>query len=346
MRFKDRRVLLTGGSGAMGRLIARDIRKAGGQLTIVDLNPPEDGGAFIAGDLSTAAGLDALCARVAAEPWDILINLAGIQHFGPLEAQTPAHLNATYMVNLVAPARLAQSVLPGMKARGRGQIANVGSIFGSINFAHFATYSSSKAGLRALSQALRRELIETGVGVTYVAPRAVRTPLNSDAVNAWARLTRMTMDEPEAVARRIVRAIRDDRKDVYLGFPEALFVRLNGFAPGLIDGALRALSQALRRELIETGVGVTYVAPRAVRTPLNSDAVNAWAKLTGMTMDEPGAIARRIVRAIRDDRKDVYLGFPEALFVRLNGFAPGLIDGALRANDLKARALFTPSQSH
>ena len=240
MRFKDRRVLLTGGSGAMGRLIARDIRKAGGHLTIVDLNPPEDGGAFIAGDLSTAAGLDALCARVAAEPWDILINLAGIQHFGPLEAQTPAHLNATYMVNLVAPARLAQAVLPGMKARGRGQIANVGSIFGSINFAHFATYSSSKAGLRALSQALRRELIQTGVGVTYVAPRAVRTPLNSDAVNAWAKLTGMTMDEPGAIARRIVRAIRDDRKDVYLGFPEALFVRLNGFAPGLIDGALRA----------------------------------------------------------------------------------------------------------
>jgi len=240
MRFKDRRVLLTGGSGAMGRLIARDIRKAGGQLTIVDLNPPEDGGAFIAGDLSTAAGLDALCARVAAEPWDILINLAGIQHFGPLEAQTPAHLNATYMVNLVAPARLAQAVLPGMKARGRGQIANVGSIFGSINFAHFATYSSSKAGLRALSQALRRELIQTGVGVTYVAPRAVRTPLNSDAVNAWAKLTGMTMDEPEAIARRIVRAIRDGRKDVYLGLPEALFVRLNGFSPGLIDGALRA----------------------------------------------------------------------------------------------------------
>ena len=240
MRFKDRRVLLTGGSGAMGRLIARDIRKAGGQLTIVDLNPPEDGGAFIAGDLSTASGLDALCTRVAAEPWDILINLAGIQHFGLLEAQTPAHLNATYMVNLVAPARLAQAVLPGMKARGRGQIANVGSVFGSINFAHFATYSSSKAGLRALSQALRRELIQTGVGVTYVAPRAVRTPLNSDAVNAWARLTGMTMDEPEAIARRIVRAIRDNRKDVYLGFPEALFVRLNGFAPGLIDGALRA----------------------------------------------------------------------------------------------------------
>lgn len=240
MQFRDRQVLLTGGSGAMGRLIAADIRRQGGQVTIVDRVAPGDGSRFIEGDLSTSEGLEALITRVTAEPWDILINLAGIQHFGPLEAQHPDHLQATYMVNLVAPTRLIHSVLPGMKARGSGQIANVGSIFGSINFAHFATYSSSKAGLRALSQALRRELNGTGIGVTYVAPRAVRTPLNSATVNAWAALTGMPMDEPVVIARRIVQAIRTDRKDVYLGFPESLFVRLNGLAPGLIDRALRA----------------------------------------------------------------------------------------------------------
>lgn len=240
MRFKDRQVLLTGGSGAMGRLIAADIRRQGGQVTIIDRVAPEGGSRYIEGDLSTSEGLEALIAKVTAEPWDILINLAGIQHFGPLEAQHPDHLQATYMVNLVAPTRLIHAVLPGMKARGTGQIANVGSIFGSINFAHFATYSSSKAGLRALSQALRRELNGTGIAVTYVAPRAVRTPLNSATVNAWAALTGMQMDEPVAIARRIVKAIRTDRKDVYLGFPESLFVRLNGLAPGLIDRALRA----------------------------------------------------------------------------------------------------------
>ena len=59
-----------------------------------------------------------------------------------------------------------------------------------------------------------------------------------------------------------------------------------------------------------------------------------------MHMDEPVAIARRIVQSIRSDKKDVYLGFPEAFFVRLNGLAPGLVDSALRANDLKARTLF------
>jgi len=127
-----------------------------------------------------------------------------------------------------------------MKARGAGQIVNVGSIFGSINFAHFATYSSAKAGLRGFSQALRRELSGTGIDVTYVAPRAVRTALNSPAVMEFARLTHMNMDAPEAIAARIVAAARARKRDVYFGFPEALFVRVNALFPGLVDGALAA----------------------------------------------------------------------------------------------------------
>lgn len=241
MQFEGRRILLTGGSGALGGRIAERIVNAGGQVTVIDRDVPRtDGVAFIQGDLSSFNGIEALAVSVAARDWDILINLAGIQHFGPFEAESAAHLNATYMVNLIAPARLAQAVLPAMKARGEGQIVNVGSIFGSINFAHFASYSSSKAGLRALSQALRRELAGTGIGVTYIAPRAVRTPLNTAAVDAFAQLTKMAMDEPDAIATRIVEAVRRDRADVYLGFPEAIFVRLNGLAPSLIDRALRA----------------------------------------------------------------------------------------------------------
>ncbi|WP_433933302.1 SDR family NAD(P)-dependent oxidoreductase [Brevundimonas diminuta] len=239
MRFEDRDILVTGGSGALGRRVTDHIAQEGGRVVIIARAPAADRETLV-GDLSTAEGLETVARAVAQRPWDILINIAGVQHFGPLEQQTPEHLLATYMVNLVAPARLAQAVLPGMKTRGLGQIANVGSIFGSINFAHFATYSSAKAGMRALSQSLRRELVGTGVGVTYVAPRAVATPFNSAKVAEYARLTGMALDDPDPIAERIVAAIRTDRRDVYLGFPESLFVRLNGLAPGLIDTALKA----------------------------------------------------------------------------------------------------------
>lgn len=239
--FKDKTILLTGGSGGLGSLIGAQLMTEGARVVVLDRAPPATAvSGFLQHDISTAEGVEAAAAVIASRSWDIVINLAGIQHFGPFERQSPEHLLASYMVNLIAPVRLTQAVLPGMKARGSGHIVNVGSIFGSINFAHFVTYSSAKAGLRGFSQALRRELSGSGLDVTYVAPRAVKTALNTPAVMEFAKLTHMNMDPPDVIALRIVEAIRGRKKDVYFGFPESLFVRINGIFPRLVDGALSA----------------------------------------------------------------------------------------------------------
>lgn len=241
MRLKGEKVLLTGGAGGLGALVAARILQMGGELTIIDrAEASAQGARHIQADLSTLDGVCKVSEAVGAEPWDVLINLAGVQYFGPFAQQTPESVVLTHMVNLVAPTLLAQAVVPGMTARKRGRIVNIGSIFGSINFAHFVTYSSSKAGVRAMTQALRRELAGSGVSVTYIAPRAVKTALNSAQVMEFARRTNMHMDEPKKVARRIVRAIVRRERDVYLGFPEALFVRVNALAPSVVDGALAA----------------------------------------------------------------------------------------------------------
>lgn len=240
MSFDGKEILLTGGAGGLGGLISRLITAEGGRVTVLDRTEPSGGLQFMRQDLSTPEGIEAAAEAVAARDWDIVVNLAGIQHFGPLELQSPGHLMASYLVNLVAPVRLTQAVLPKMKARKSGQIVNVGSIFGSINFAHFVTYSSAKAGLRGFSQALRRELSGSGIAVTYVAPRAVRTALNTPAVLEFAKLTHMNMDEPQLIAERIVDAVRARKRDAYFGYPEAIFVRLNAIFPGLVDRALSA----------------------------------------------------------------------------------------------------------
>ncbi len=238
--LEGKSVLITGASGGLGGWVADQLTAEGARVTALGRTRPKGVAEFLARDLSTPAGIEAAASDVRDQRWDLLVNLAGVQHFGPVEAEAPDDLMAGYLVNLVAPVRLTQAVLPGMRARGSGQIVNIGSIFGSINFAHFATYSSAKAGLRGFSQALRRELAGTGVDVTYVAPRAVRTAMVSDRVLEFARLTQMRIDPPEATARRIVSAIRARRRDVYLGFPESVFVRLNALLPGLVDRALSA----------------------------------------------------------------------------------------------------------
>jgi len=113
-------------------------------------------------------------------------------------------------------------------------------VFGAIPFAHFASYSSAKAGLKGLSDALRREVAGSGVEVTHIAPRAVKTTLASAKVMEFAAATGMHMDAPEAVAARIVAAIADGTPNVVIGFPERLFVHVNALAPRLVDRALAA----------------------------------------------------------------------------------------------------------
>jgi len=248
MSLEGTKIVLTGGAGGIGALVAHELRSLGANVLVVDrLDPPPADVGYIQGDLSTMSGICAVADKVRLAAPDMLINLAGAQYFGPAEDQSSAHVHAGYMVNLLAPVLLTQAVLPVMKRRASGQIVNIGSIFGSINYPHFATYSSAKAGLRGYSEALRRELHGSGIGVTYIAPRAVRTGLNNALVMRFAELAKMHMDEPEAVARRIVRAIHERKADVFIGFPERFFVRVNALLPRLVDAVLSAQTTKARK---------------------------------------------------------------------------------------------------
>jgi short-subunit dehydrogenase len=91
-------------------------------------------------------------------------------------------------------------------------------------------------------------------------------------------------------------------------------------------------------------VKVSYIAPRAVRTALNTDKVYAMGEATGMNMDEPAWVADQVVKAIIDDSKNRYLGFPEKLFVRINAILPGLVDKALAAQN-RVMAKFVQTDS-
>ena len=183
---------------------------------------------------------------------DILINNAGVSSYSLFSEENPDAIERLYQTNVIAPVLLTRLLLPQMIEQGHGHIVNVGSIFGSIGFSCFTNYSASKFAMRGFSEALRRELEVEGINITYVAPRAVRTSLNSPTVYRMADVVKMKMDEPAAVARRIVSAIEQDKKDVYLGWPEKLFVRINALLPRIVDSALKAQNTIMRSVLKET----------------------------------------------------------------------------------------------
>lgn len=241
------RILLTGGTGSIGHHVAEMLVEARADLLVVGRSSPSAPGAkHLPGDLSSMSDIERVGRQVAAWEPDILINLAGSQFFGRFEDQASGDVQRHYLLNLVAPTILAQAAIPSMKEKGRGHIVNVGSIFGSINYPHFVTYSVAKAGLHALSQSLRRELEGSGIHVTYVAPRAVESGLNTGDVARFVDMAKMAADRPEDVARRILQAIRKRERDVFMGGPERFFVWMNAIAPAVVDRGLAGQTRNIR----------------------------------------------------------------------------------------------------
>ena len=253
MNLENKRILVTGATGGIGRKLAAQLCDQGCRLAISARNNNQL--ELLAAELSNSTSSDIF--TVAADithheqcrslvnqanrqlgGLDVLINLAGMQTFKPLGAISDKEIVQQVEVNLLAPILLAREASELMIKQNIGQIVNVGSTFGSIAFANFSVYSATKFGLRGFSEALRRELKDTGVSVNYVAPRATLTDMNTDSVYKMAKETGMNFDSPGRVANEIISAIVNDKKSHFIGFPEKIFVRINAVLPNLVDKAL------------------------------------------------------------------------------------------------------------
>jgi short-subunit dehydrogenase len=112
-------------------------------------------------DLTVPGAAADLASRAGAV--DVLVNCAGVGHFGSVVDADAAKL---FALNVLAPIELAQALLPGMRSRGRGHVVNVGSIVGRVGRANEAVYAATKAALAIFTESLREELLGSGVGAS------------------------------------------------------------------------------------------------------------------------------------------------------------------------------------
>ena len=257
MKLQSTRILLTGASGGIGASLALALARRGAALALLardERRLHELAGqvralgvtcVVLPFDLAAAAGHAEIVAQAAAAlgGLDVLINNAGVQCFGTLRDEDPAAIARLVAINLTSPLLLTRAALEHFHAAGSGHIVNVGSTFGAIGYPLFAAYSASKFALRGLSEALRRELSDDGVRVTYVSPRATDTAMNGAAVREMQAMTGTRMDAPEKVARAVIDALECGAPERQLGWPERFFVQLNALLPRFVD---RALAQQCR----------------------------------------------------------------------------------------------------
>lgn len=210
------RVVLTGASSGIGRALAERLAESGAALLLIARGAEslselaeELGATALPGDVTDEEFLAGLAGFVD-EHWgeapDILINNAGGFALSPLSESDSAVMGRLLAVNLWAPFELTRWFLPGMLARGSGQIVNIGSIAGRKAFPGNAAYSASKYGLRGLHEVLVEELRGSGVRVSWIEPSAVDTRL-WEGFDPDARDDLPSRDEmltPAAVAEAIL----------------------------------------------------------------------------------------------------------------------------------------------
>jgi short-subunit dehydrogenase len=246
MKSAHARVLLTGANGGIGQAAAVALAEAGAALMLAGRSPARLAGLarslpgevqWQQADLESEASIAGLAAAAAQWNCNVVVHCAGAASFGCFEDIAPAEVRQVMQTNLLAPIALTQALLAHLRGCEQARVLFVGSVLGAIGLPGHSIYSASKFGLRGFAQALGRELGDTTVRVQYLGPRSTRTAFNSAAVEAYNEATGSAMDTPERVAAELVALLRSGASERFLGFPEALAVRLNGLAPALLDPA-------------------------------------------------------------------------------------------------------------
>lgn len=254
MRLHDRVFLLLGGTGGIGKALVEPLVRAGARVIVASRHPDKlehrQGVSVVHLDLS-ASDLDQQLLRLNESYPEIdgVIHCAGQNRFAGLAAMAVDELDAQLTVNLRSAMLVARHFAPRFEKAGYGALVFVGSTFGSIGFPGYTSYCATKFGLRGFTEALRRELADTPVQVVYVAPRATATEMNPEAVNELNRALGNSVDTPESVASQIMKAMENDDRRRFLGWPEKLFVVLNGVLPRLVDKAMLKQLPVIRRFL-------------------------------------------------------------------------------------------------
>ena len=194
--LKDRRVLITGGAGGVGRETAARMLAAGAQVVSADIagaTRHAEGSIAYAGDLARQDEIERLFELVDAQlgGLDILVAGAGLPA-DPLMKIDDAGWRQVIDANLVSYLGCTKKAIERIRRSGRddGQVILVGSISVHIKAVGESVYNASKGGVALFAETLRKEMIPEKIRVTLIEPGAIATHLQPYSAEKLAEFER------------------------------------------------------------------------------------------------------------------------------------------------------------
>ena len=253
-----KRAIITGASGGIGLEMARYCHALGMEVWVTGQREEalkavsaELGGApFLAVDLSSATGSDALLAWMGHQPVDLFVNNAGYGVWKDVIAAEDDELEKMIRLNVECLLRLSRVMAKRMVEAGSGRILNVASTAAFLPGPHMAAYYASKAFVLSFSESLHTELRGTGVTVTTLCPGPTRSQFFERAgMGAMPLLDGPWMPQMSsaAVAKSGIRAAFSGKRRIVPGIMNYLSSKAPIFMPRFIQlGTLNWLQGPLK----------------------------------------------------------------------------------------------------
>jgi NAD(P)-dependent dehydrogenase (short-subunit alcohol dehydrogenase family) len=212
----SRAVLITGCSSGIGKATARRLLRSGWTVyasarrldDIADL--AADGARPLRLDVADDSSMTAAVAAVESEAGavGVLINNAGYSQSGAVESVSLERVRRQFETNVFGTVRMAQLVLPGMRAQGWGRIVNLSSMGGKLTFPGGGFYHGTKYAVEAITDALRFEVAGFGVRAILIEPGLIVSGFAEAAADSVAS-TSADSGPYAAFNAAVVKATRD-----------------------------------------------------------------------------------------------------------------------------------------
>lgn len=261
MNLRGRHVVITGASSGIGRATAIEFARNGASVTLaarraealerVAAECRESGvrAEAITCDVSSADQCRSLIeAAVAIAPVDVLVNNAGFAIFDRVADASPSDFEQMMQTNYFGTVYCTKAVLPYFQERKRGAIVNVASIGGIMGFAGMSGYCATKFAIVGFTEALRDEVIGSGIKVALVCPGTTDTDffITAERGKMPAANRLILAIPPEKVAKRIVRAAASGAARTIVPFTAAAFMRFKEALPRSAHFLMRHVSAIVR----------------------------------------------------------------------------------------------------